>query len=63
MFFCSKCCNFEPSFAETRNIRVTALVKVVPILAYVTGRARMYAGTPAKKQISKSGYKYIFYLK
>lgn len=49
MFFCSKCCNFKPSFAETRNIRVTALVKVVPILAYVTGRARMRAGTPAKK--------------
>lgn len=51
MFFCSICHKFKPSSAETRNIRVTALVKVVPILAYVTGRARMYAGTPAKKQI------------
>lgn len=49
MFFCSICHKFKPSSAETRNIRVTALVKVVPILAYVTGRARMYAGTPAKK--------------
>lgn len=50
MFFCSTCRKFKPFSAETRIIRVTALVKVVPILAYVSGRARMYAGIPAKNR-------------
>lgn len=50
MFFCSMCRKFKPSSAETRNIRVTALVKMVPTLAYVPGRARMCAGIPAKNR-------------
>lgn len=50
MFFCSICRKFKPSSAETRNIRVTALVKVVPILDYVPGHARMRAGIPEKNR-------------